>query len=106
MRKVAVSIILGLFSAFPHAGNASQIDLGVLLENMLDRSKIAEFPEIDFVCKQASSYDRLSVKPGNADWFANSDSSHFIGCDEAGGKRDFSTMRLLGANQVPFVRPG
>lgn len=68
MRKVVVSIFLGLFSAFPHVGNANQIDLGSLLENMLDRSEIAEFPEIDFVCRQASSYDRLAVKPGIADW--------------------------------------
>ncbi|MFC1793361.1 hypothetical protein ACFL3Q_07220 [Planctomycetota bacterium] len=40
MRKVVVSIILGLFSAFPHAGNANQIDLGSLLENMVDRVTI------------------------------------------------------------------
>ena len=37
MRKVVVSIILGLFSASPQASNANQIDLGSLLENMLDR---------------------------------------------------------------------
>jgi len=100
MRKVVVSIILGLFSAFPHVGNAKQIDLGSLLDNMLDRSKIAEFPEIDFVCMQASSYDRLAVKPGNPDWFANSDSSHFIGCDEVDGRHEWIMMDVDGPGVI------
>ena len=100
MQKVVVSIFLGLFSAFPHVGNANQIDLGSLLENMLDRSKIAEFPEIDFVCRQASSYDRLAVKPGNADWFANSDSSHFIGCDEIDGRHEWIMMDVNGPGVI------
>ncbi|MCD6176111.1 MAG: hypothetical protein J7K65_10160, partial [Planctomycetes bacterium] len=48
-----------------------QINLSTLLDDMLDRSLIAEFPAVEFLCKQASSYDRASLTPGNPEWFAN-----------------------------------
>ena len=48
---VAVGIVLGLSLVLPQASNADQIDLGSLLEDMLDRSRIAEFPEPAFACK-------------------------------------------------------
>lgn len=100
LQIVVAGIILGFFLVFPQASNASRIDLGSLLEDMLDRSKIAEFPEIEFVCRQASSYDRLATKPGNADWFANSDSSHFIGCDEVNGRHEWIMMDIDGPSVI------
>jgi len=67
MRKVIVAICLGLFFVSSEALNAEQIDLGTLLEEMLDRASIAEYPEPEFVCKQASSYNRRSKTPGTPD---------------------------------------
>ena len=79
MQVVIAGIVLGFFAVLPQAGNANSIDLAGLLEDMLDRSKIAEFPETEFLCKQVSSYNRASTEPGKAGWYVNDDSSFFYG---------------------------
>ena len=62
-RSVAV---LALVACRPWSSAQEAIDLKNLLQGMLDRSQIAEFPEPAFVCKEASSYNRRSKTPGNA----------------------------------------
>lgn len=79
---------------------AETITFQSLLGNMLDRSAIAEFPENDFVCRQASSYDRKSQQPGNAEWFANDDWSNFIRCEEVDGRREWVMMDVDGPGAV------
>ena len=100
MRKVFVGIVLGFILAFTHACNAGQIDLGSLLADMLDRSKIAEFPEPEFLCKQVSSYNRRAKTPGNSDWFANDDSSYFIGSEKIDGREEWIMMDVDGPGVV------
>lgn len=80
--KIKIRYILGvvLGSIFVGCGDvralgSDGIDLADMLGKMLDRSTIAEFPEPEFICKQASSYNRKSRAPGNPDWFVGSDSS-------------------------------
>jgi len=60
----------GLDGRHPEGPGRGATDLKRLLEDMLDRSRIAEFPQPEFVCKQASSYNRRSITPGNPDWLA------------------------------------
>lgn len=76
------------------------IDLGVLLEQMLDRSLIAEYPEPKFVCKQASSYNRRSVQPGDPDWFAGCDFDQFYGRDEVDGRTEWIMLDVDGPGVV------
>lgn len=86
--------------ALPHACNANRIDLGSLLEDMLDRSKIAEFPEPAFVCKQASSHNPKSKQPGTVGWFATGDYSNFIRCDEIDGRREWVMLDVNGPGAI------
>ena len=86
------AILLILLLALTRQVSAEPVTLNKLLENMLDRSSIAQFPEIDFNCKQESSYDRRSKEPGNSDWFANNDWSNFIRFDEVAGRREWVMM--------------
>ena len=44
-----------------------------LLEEMVDYEEAARFPALPFSCRQESSYDRRSIHPDSAGWFANSD---------------------------------
>jgi|GEM_PF-4809283 len=76
---VTFVLLLGLAAV---GGYADEVDLGSLLSEMLDRTKIAEFPDPAFVCKQASSYNRKSVQPGQPAWYATGDYSQFIRCDK------------------------
>jgi len=97
---VIAGVVLGIFLALPQVSSAERIDLGVLLQDMLDRSKIAEFPQPEFVCKQTSSYNRLSKSPDNEDWFAGADFCHFYGTNEVDGRTEFIMLDAEGPGVV------
>ena len=99
MRKVFAGVILG-FLAFTGVCNAGRIDLGSLLEEMVDRCKIAEFPAPEFLCKQAGSYNRRAKTPGNSDWFANDDSSYFYGSEKIDGREEWIMMDVEGPGVI------
>jgi len=79
---------------------AEAIDLRRLLEQMLNRARIAEFPEPEFVCRQASSYNRRSKTPGTADWFAGHDFDQFYGSIEREGRREWIMLDAEGPGVV------
>ena len=58
--------------------NAQVYDITIssLLDEMVSFESAALYP--DYTCRQQSSYDRRSVSPGNANWFANDDGGGFI----------------------------
>ncbi len=89
-RTTSLLILLSLFAC--QVVSAEPITFRGLLYDMLDRSLIAQFPETEFECKQASSYDRKSKQPGNAQWFANDDWSNFIRVEEVEGRREWVMM--------------
>lgn len=66
----------------------AQIDMGSLLDKMIDRDLIATFPSPEYVSKQASSYDRNSTIPGGSGWFANADWSRFIRSEYNSGRKE------------------
>ena len=99
-RTVAAGIVLGLFSFLPQTSNADRIDLGSLLEQMIDRRLVAEFPEPAFVCKQASSYNRHSVTPDRPDWFTGGDFDQFYGCDLVEGRKEWIMLDVAGPGVV------
>jgi len=49
------------------------ITLESLLEEMVSVEDLVRFPDPYYTCHQESSYDRRSVAPGDATWFANDD---------------------------------
>ena len=100
MRKVILAIIFGSLFGFSQVSPAQQIDFGTLLEDMIDRSKIAEFPSPEFLCKQCSSYNRETVAVGKPGWFANADSSFFYGYEDVDGRREWIMMDVDGPGAV------
>ena len=100
MRKVILTIIFGALFGFSQVSPAQQIDFGTLLEDMIDRTKIAEFPIPEFLCKQCSSYNRETVAVGKPGWFANADSSFFYGYEDVDGRREWIMMDVDGPGAV------
>jgi hypothetical protein len=102
MRKTVITVFAALLFILTQTSNADRIDLASLLNDMLDRSKIAEFPDPPFLCKQTSSYNRLSTgtKPGDENWFANDDSSFFYGSDERDGRTEWIMADVEGPGAV------
>ncbi|MBI9019274.1 MAG: DUF2961 domain-containing protein [Phycisphaerae bacterium] len=99
MRKsIVLTIVSALF--FLQSANAQQVDFETLLEDMIDRAKIAEFPKTEFLCKQCSSYNRDTVAAGKPGWFANADSSFFYGYEDIDGRREWIMMDVDGPGAI------
>ncbi len=79
---------------------AGDITLESLLGEMVDLNRLAELPDPAYVTKQASSYDRASVKPGSDSWFANGDAGHFIRIENRDGREEFVLLDAEGPGAV------
>ena len=86
---------LGLSAARP-----AEVTIGSLLREMADRSVLARYPAPEYRTRQASSYDRASVQPGEASWFANWDRSQFLRTDSVQGRREFVLLAADGPGAV------
>ena len=78
----------------------STVSLQTLLEEMIDRDGLAQFPTPAYLCHQASSYDRGSVTPGDVSWFANSDRSMFVRTEESDGRTEYVMMDAEGPGAI------
>lgn len=73
----------------PGCTDIKTVSLESLLEEMINRKSIAQFPDPVYKLKQFSSYDRDSKAPGEDGWFANEDYTSFLGVDSLNGKREY-----------------
>ncbi len=67
---------------------------------MTDRNTVTKYPDPFFIVKQFSSYDRHSVSPDSAGWFANHDASWFIRQEHNDGRREFVMFDADGPGAV------
>jgi hypothetical protein len=75
-----------LLSPFFANGQPFDVNLSSLLDEMISYEAAALYP--NYVCRQQSSYDRRSVAPGAANWFANDDGSGFIRTETTDGRTE------------------
>lgn len=80
-----------------------KVTLESLLIEMADRKEITYFPEPVYSQKQFSSYDRRSIHPDSADWFANRDCSSFIRVEETKGRREFVMVDVEGPGAISRI---
>jgi len=66
----------------------SAVTFGSLLQEMVDVGSIARWPQTEFTCKQASSYDRRKIAPDKPGWFANHDYTEYIRTEENEGRKE------------------
>jgi hypothetical protein len=67
---------------------------------MSSRKSLTYFPVPGYRLMQASSYNRESVAPDSAGWFANADMSHFIRVEENEGRREFVMLDAEGPGAI------
>ncbi|CAA6692459.1 MULTISPECIES: glycoside hydrolase family 172 protein [unclassified Lentimonas] len=97
---------------------AGTVTIQSLLKEMADRDAVAEFPSVDFRLKQASSYNRKSKTPEDAEgWFNNKDFGSktvtegvFIRVEENSGRKEWVLMDHQGPGAIvrswqPFRKP-
>ena len=98
-----VPVIWALFALFlPSAAAVSEeaVSLESLVEEMVDRDRLARFPSPAYVCRQFSSYDRHTVAPDKPGWFANWDRSQFVRVEDNDGRREYVLMDAEGPGAV------
>ncbi len=85
------NLLQGVFCAvalLAAAAARADITLESLLGEMIDPAAVARWPQPEFTCRQASSYDRATVAPDQPGWFANSDQNQFIRRERNGNREE------------------
>jgi hypothetical protein len=78
-----------------------EIGVRSLLEEMVDLTRLTELPRAPFTAHLASSYDRRSISPSDAEgWFANDDWAsqtrpNYVRLEEHAGRREYVLLDTL-----------
>ena len=95
--KLNVLLMRAALRLAPLAASAAQsVSLESLLNEMVDVEAIARWPQAEFTCRQASSYDRAKVAPDKPGWFANEDNTQYIRKEENAGRQEQVMMDAAG----------
>ncbi|MHC4700785.1 MAG: glycoside hydrolase family 172 protein [Planctomycetota bacterium] len=82
------------------AAESDTITLESLLEEIVDRDRIARLPSPAYTCRQFSSYDRNSTEPGSPTWWANADRSYFLRIEDNKGRKEHVLMDTDGPGAI------
>ncbi|MBJ2175952.1 DUF2961 domain-containing protein [Aureibaculum sp. A20] len=105
------------FTTLGFAQNDDKISIESLLNDMVDRDAIAQFPTTNFRLKQESSYNRASKTPKDSlGWYLNHDFNikdkdhNFIRTEEKNGQKEWVLMDHIGPGAIvrtwmPFLSP-
>jgi hypothetical protein len=105
-RIITIDLSLIMFFLFFGAGisaQETQVGIETLLKEMVDRDKITQFPQSNYLSKQASSYNRESVSPDLPGWFADSDGVSFIRTEDNNGKKEWVIMEDIGPGAITKI---
>ena len=94
------SLVAAFLIASLAVSTAAPVSLDSLLQEMLDVESIARWPQPEFTCKQASSYDRTKVAPDKPGWFSNKDNNQFIRDEENEGRKERVMMDAAGPGAI------
>lgn len=86
-----ISLMCGVLviAALLRASAASKtVTLQSLLAELTDVDAVARWPQPEYTCHEASSYDRSRTAPDRPGWFANNDHSQFVRVEEQAGRRE------------------
>lgn len=89
-------LVLGLYSY----STDTPVTIATLLDEMTDREALARYPSPEYTSRLQSSYDRRSIDPDSAGWFANWDRSWFLRTEVNAGRREFVMMEADGPGAV------
>lgn len=97
-----VALALAVPLTMSTSASADQaVSIASLLEEMVDRDRLAQLPSPAYDCAQFSSYDRKSTTPDDPDtWYANWDRSQFVRIDEKDGEKEYVLMDTEGPGAI------
>ena len=106
-RRHRVCLIASLLCGFFVAGSvlrasaaSGTVSLNSLLAELTDVDSVARWPQPEFTCHEASSYDRSRVAPDKPGWFANNDHSQFVRVEDRDGRREQVMLDVDGPGAI------
>ncbi|HVT13367.1 MAG TPA: DUF2961 domain-containing protein [Fimbriimonadaceae bacterium] len=93
----AFCVLIGLTLV---AGGFAQVTSNSILDETANLTRLTKRPNPYYTTAEATSYDRASKTPGNADWFANADAGQFIRVEENDGRKERVMADLTGPGAV------
>lgn len=104
MKKNTLSIIpliaLAVFVLTSSCRNENVVTFRSLLREMTNPETLTRYPAPSYRLLQYSSYDRRSIHPDSAGWFANNDYTHFIREESYEGRREFVMLETDGPGSI------
>jgi hypothetical protein len=80
---------------------AETVTLESLLNEMVNRDRLARTPEPAYRCRQFSSYDRASTSPDKKEtWFANGDQGQFVRTETRDGRKESVLLDAKGPGAI------
>lgn len=100
--KHSFALLLGTILLLSTSVYASKqpVSMQSLLQELIDRNTLPQYPDPYYTCKQFSSYDRATKEPGDKNWFANWDRSMFIRTDSLNGRKEYVMMDTEGPGAI------
>lgn len=93
----SLCVFLGFIAASSVFG---QVTSNSILDETVDLSRLTKRPAPYYTTAEATSYDRKTKTPGNADWFANGDAGQFIREEQRDGRKERVMADLKGPGAV------
>ncbi|MES2657614.1 MAG: glycoside hydrolase family 172 protein [Verrucomicrobiota bacterium] len=78
----------------------AEITLESLLDEMTDFGAVARWPQPEYTCREASSYDRATKSPDQPGWFANTDQNQFIRTETHQGRTEKVMLDTEGPGSI------
>lgn len=101
IREFVLGAVVLLTAAYARA----DVTLASLLAELTDYASVARWPQPEFTCRQASSYDRATVAPDKPGWFANNDQNQFIRTEQTQGRSERVMLDADGLVCVIMEKP-
>lgn len=95
--KFIASLVVILSLGYVTSLSAQSTSLSSLLDEMTDRTSLTKVP--NYVCKQASSYDRAAKNP-DENWFANNDTAQFVREEKNENRTEWVLMEAEGPGAI------
>lgn len=95
MRKYLLFVLILLSGSILQA---QTVTLDTLLTEMSNRESMTQYS--DYVCRQASSYDRNAKAADQPNWFANADTSQFIRQEKNNGRDEWVLLDAQGPGAI------
>ncbi len=97
---MAALAFLSIMMTITSCRNEQVITFRSLLGEMAGLENLTRYPDPSYRLVQFSSYDRRSIHPDSAGWYANNDYTQFIREETTDGRREFVMLETEGPGAV------